>query len=160
MHLFVDRLTPPEITIQGEISFTWFEFFAQQGINNGVALEETRMPLVSLYLSKRDMRLRGTISKPKRTLPEITLVQAVVKTKMDLSYEGNGWVFRGLFRFIHVIRFPTRGGSLESHRSRGLHARRWEVPTGGAPIELKDFLKNREQNTQLICLTETAAQRP
>ena len=168
MHLFVDRLTPPEITIQGEDFIHLVRVLRlQQGHRlTVVALEEnTYASCLVVSIQKRDMRLRAQdiFPKPKRTLPEITLVQAVVKKqKMDFILQKATEL--GISRIIPIYTRYTVPDSVNLARWKvivreaSMQSRRWEVPTLEEPIELKDFLKNREQNTQLICLTETAAQ--
>ena len=167
MHLFVDRLTPPEITIQGEDFIHLVRVLRlQQGHRlTVVALEEnTYASCLVVSIQKRDMRLRAQdiFPKPKRTLPEITLVQAVVKKqKMDFILQKATEL--GISRIIPIYTRYTVPDSVNLARWKvivreaSMQSRRWEVPTLEEPIELKDFLKNREQITQLICFTETSA---
>lgn len=168
MHLFVDRLTPPEMIIRDDDFVHLVRSLRLQAGHHltVVSLEEnTYAECLVAAIRKKDMvvRIREIFSKPERSFPEISLVQAVVKKqKMDLILQKATEL--GVRTIIPIYTQYTVPDSVNLARweviirEAAMQSRRWDIPVLEDPSELRDFLKNRKSENPLICLTESGAQ--
>lgn len=167
MHLFVDRLTPPEMIIRDDDFVHLVRSLRLQAGHHltVVSLEEnTYAECLVAAIRKKDMvvRIREIFSKPERSFPEISLVQAVVKKqKMDLILQKATEL--GVRTIIPVYTQYTVPDSVNLARweviirEAAMQSRRWDIPFLAKPVELRDFLKGVAPQNPLICLAESDA---